>query len=293
MLKKLRGLGYFLAALAVILLGLTWWMAGVLTQPRASSVDMPTKLGAETISLKSADGLLIKGSFLPPRKLQSRCILFLHGNGGNRSQFRSQLSFLKAHGHGALAIDFRAHGESGGKLATAGGFEFQDADVAFDALKQRCGDRKIFVYGLSLGGAAALQGKAATKADGVILDAVYQDIEKAISVRLDHMLGLTGGKIFTPLLMQMLEWRTGIDRQKMDNVKAAQKVTAPMLLLIGGDDWQAPESQMMAIAKASHSKSVRTVVVPNAVHGANAHMLGKDYAPLILSFGADADAAQH
>jgi hypothetical protein len=33
--------------------------------------------------------------------------------------------------------------------------------------------------------------------------------------------------------------------------------------------------------------------VPNAVHGANAHMLGKDYAPLILSFGADADAAQH
>jgi uncharacterized protein len=284
----MRRLAQVLAAMmffgAALLLAACWWLSGVLTQPRPSSVLVPTELALQSLSFKSSDNIDISASYLPPQNASTTCILFLHGNGGSRLQFVSQLRMLKEAGFGALAIDFRGHGQSKGKLTTAGGYEARDADAAFDVLLHRCGPRKIIVYGFSLGGAAALQGKVAANADGLVLDAVYQNIEMAISVRLEHLLGRTSGKLLTPVILKMLEIRTGLVTSNMDNVRHAKSVTAPMLMLIGGADWQAPESQMRAIAKASQSKSIKTIVVPGSPHGANAHYLGNRYKPVLLTF---------
>ncbi len=280
-----------LVFVAVTVTASCWWLAGVLTKPRPAPVSMPARLALQTVTLQTSDGIRIAGSYLPPRNAQAGCMLLLHGNGRNRSQFISQLAMLQSAGHGALAIDFRGHGQSGGKLATAGGFEALDANVAFDALKLHCGARKIVIYGFSLGGAAALQGYAAAKADGLILDAVYQNITLAVAVRLQYAFGEFPARLLTPILLEMLKLRTGLDPEKMDNAMHARRVMSPMLMLAGAADWQAPTSQMAAIASASSSKSVQTILVPQSTHGGNAHYLGSRYQPLLLEFLSQITAA--
>lgn len=276
------------AILAILLLFAAsagfWSLATMLTKPHSEAVLLPNDLKLEPVELVTADAISLASSYLAPTKAGTGCVLLLHGNGGNRAQFVQQLRLLQKNGYGALAIDFRGQGESGGTMTTAGGFERLDADAGFAALKQRCPNRKIGVYGFSLGGASALFGSAAAQADALVLDAVYQDIQKAIYVRLKKTFGSRGAGIATRPLLWALEIKTGLRMDDMDNVRAAARVYAPTLLLIGGSDYAAPESQMRAIGKALHSRDVRYVLVPHSSHGANAAMLGKSYDPLLLDF---------
>ena len=273
-----------LALLFFAFCALLWWMASALTVPRHQVVQLADDLKVVQLSFRAADSTKLAGSYLAPSKANTGCVLLLHGNGGSRAQFVQQLRILQGAGFGALAIDFRGHGESGGTMTTAGGYEKLDADAAFDVLKQRCPNRKIGIYGFSLGGASALLGSAASRADAIILDAVYQDIHKAIFVRLNNALGSIGARIVTWPLLRMLELKTGLRMDDMDNAKAAARIRAPALLLIGGADWAAPENQMKAIGSALKSTDISYIVVPHALHGANAAMLGKAYPPLLLGF---------
>jgi 3-oxoadipate enol-lactonase len=80
-------------------------------------------------------------------------VLFLHGIGGNRSNWFDQVEFLAAHGFHAAALDFRGYGESAdyeGPLDFAADFS-NDALRALDAL----GMEQAHIVGLSMGGRVA------------------------------------------------------------------------------------------------------------------------------------------
>ena len=81
------------------------------------------------------------------------CVLFLHGIGGNRSNWDDQLEFFAAQGYRAAALDFRGYGESSdyeGPLDFAADFS-NDVLRALDHLNVD----QAHLVGLSMGGRVA------------------------------------------------------------------------------------------------------------------------------------------
>ncbi len=245
-------------------------------------VTLAKDIAGEEIVISAADGVEIAGNFLVGKGTKA-CVLVLHGNGANRAGLSKVISMFHTAGHGVFAIDFRGHGNSAAVRTTAGFDERLDADAAFSIMKQKCVDRKLAIYGFSLGGAAALLGKAAQSADAVILDSVYTDIESAVSVRIKMNLGRLGDYIVTPALMRALELRTGLRREQMRPVDGAMKIKSPTLLLAGELDLRAPASGMRTMQSKIRAPT-RFIFVPNADHGENAAQLGTKFDRTLLEF---------
>jgi uncharacterized protein len=286
MLRRLLRVSAGLVAIAFVALCImSWIIAGALTKPRNSRVELSPDIAGESLQLKTSDNVTLAGTFLAGNGT-SACVLVLHGNGTSRAGVAHVMRMLQAAGYGVMAIDFRGHGASQATQSTAGYNERLDANAGFDAMRAKCPNRKTAIYGFSLGGAAALLGTAAERTDALVLDAVYSDIETAVSVRIKRVLGGVGNIIVTPVLMKALEIRTGIDRIKMRPVDAAARVTAPTLLLAGGADDRAPVSGSQAMQARMRGKT-QLIVVPGADHGAISTMMGAEFNKTILAFLAE------
>lgn len=272
----------FIAAMAIALCVMSWFVAGKLTDPKNGPVIMPADIAGQTLRMTTADNVHLAATFLPGRRTMA-CVLVLHGNGGNRSNLSDVILALKGAGYGVMTIDFRGHGESDATRTTAGYVERLDVDAAFAAMQAKCPKRKTAIYGFSLGGAAALLGSSAAHTDALVLEAVYTDIASAVAVRVRRAAGEAGNRIVTPVLMRALELRTGISRANMRPLDAASQVTAPVLLLAGGKDDRAPASGMREIQARLRGKT-QLIVVPDADHGSIAARMGPHFAPTLLDF---------
>src|SRR6266576_4498541 len=71
-----------------------------------------------TVDLKSTDGTLLKATFFPAAK-QGAGVLLFHQSNRTRTSWDDVSRQLAAAGINTLAVDSRAHGESGGILEEA------------------------------------------------------------------------------------------------------------------------------------------------------------------------------
>jgi dienelactone hydrolase len=96
------------------------------TQPPAEPQGPPPE--PQDISFDGADGLAIQGTFYPGSGDGPRPgVILLHMNGGNRGDWDAFARQLADNGYTALAVDMRAHGETGGA---------RDWNLAADDLQQ-------------------------------------------------------------------------------------------------------------------------------------------------------------
>src|SRR5713101_3406214 len=65
---------------------------------------------AEDVTLTTSDGLTLRASWAAPKN--GVAVVMGHGLFENRMQFLFEMEMLARHGYGALAFDWRAHGES-------------------------------------------------------------------------------------------------------------------------------------------------------------------------------------
>ncbi len=107
---------------------------------------------------------------------------------------------LHEHGFSVLLFDFQASGESSGHRITFGKLEGLDAAAAVAFVRDRRPGERVGVIGTSLGGSAALLGPTPLAVDALVLEAVYPDMDAALSTRLRVRLGRFAGPLFTPLL---------------------------------------------------------------------------------------------
>ena len=123
--------------------------------PRIYSPFQPAHFGLpfEDITLKTSDGLDLKGWFIPQAN-SDKAIVALHGYPADKGDILPALLFLHSD-FNLLFFDFRYFGESQGLYTTAGAKEVQDLLAALQFLKGR-GFQRIGVWGFSLGGAVAL-----------------------------------------------------------------------------------------------------------------------------------------
>src|SRR6266481_5873042 len=74
----------------------------------------------QDVSLRALDGMLLKGWYVHPHQSNGNAVLLLHGITDNREGVAGYDRLFLEHGYAVLLPDARAHGESGGQLATYG-----------------------------------------------------------------------------------------------------------------------------------------------------------------------------
>lgn len=137
---------------------------------------------ARTVSFCSADGVRLSAWLLEPDDARGTLVL-AHGYRDDRRQLLSPLQdALIAHRVRALAIDFRAHGESEGRFVTIGHDEAQDVVASLARAEELAGP--VGYLGFSMGAAAYLL--ARREADFAILDSPYDTLREAIFARTDR-----------------------------------------------------------------------------------------------------------
>jgi fermentation-respiration switch protein FrsA (DUF1100 family) len=161
--------------------GLPWVMATLMVyRPKVTPLDTPTsQLGVDyqRVSFMTTDHVRIVGWWIPSGATDfrsRRSVIVCHGLGSNKSRNLAMAQGLIEAGYNVLAIDLRAHGESGGQITTYGDRERLDVLAAVRWLLTTHPDRseRIEGAGASMGGAALIAAAADSSAEGQHIDAI-------------------------------------------------------------------------------------------------------------------------
>jgi uncharacterized protein len=113
-------------------------------------------LAYRSVAFRTADGVRLSAWYIPPRN--GAAVLLLPGAGSTRAAVLAQGAVLARHGYGALLLDGRGHGRSGGHAMDFGWWGGPDIAAAVSFLDRQPGIRpgKIALLGESMGGEQAL-----------------------------------------------------------------------------------------------------------------------------------------
>ncbi len=151
----------------------------------------------EDFTVQASDGVELRGWKVRAPTPSGDWVLLFHGVSDNRSGTLGHAEFLVRHGYGVMMMDSRAHGASGGEMATYGWKERYDTIAITDALYSTESVRHLYALGVSMGAAIALQSAAVEpRIEGVVAESPFADLRE---VSYDY-----GGLHFSPLLGKTL-----------------------------------------------------------------------------------------
>jgi len=112
------------------------------------------------VSLTAADGAILRGWSMRPAAGNGDAVILLHGQADNRAGMLGPAHLLLRHGYSVLLPDARAHGASGGAIATYGLLEAGDIRRWIDWLERAETPHCIYGLGDSMGAGQLLQSLA-------------------------------------------------------------------------------------------------------------------------------------
>ena len=109
------------------------------------------------VEIAAGDGVQLQAWSIHSPNGNGDAVILLHGQGDNRAGMLGPAEMLLRHGYSVLLPDARAHGTSGGNLATYGVLESDDIHRWFQWLKQNDSPRCIDGLGDSMGASQLLE----------------------------------------------------------------------------------------------------------------------------------------
>jgi len=199
-------------------------------------------------------------------------VLLLHGVSDNRLGVYGYGELLLRNGYSVLLPDARAHGVSGGELATYGLKESDDIHRWVTWIAENQHPRCVFGFGESMGAAHILQALAKeTRFCGVIAESTFESFRKVSYARFGrpfHTGPWLGRTFFWPtdeigFLYVRLRYGLDMDLASPKEAVAASKV--PVFLIHGIRDRNIPPYNSEDIQVANPTKAVLWLV-PQAAH---------------------------
>jgi uncharacterized protein len=273
-----------LVLLWFVLYPLTWAVAATNQPPGALGSATPASYGLtyRNVAFRAADGVRLSAWYVPARN--GAAVLVLPGSGSTRTAVLPQAAVLARHGYGALLLDGRGHGLSGGHAMDFGWWGGRDIAAALSFLDRQPGIQvgKIAVLGESMGGEQAL---AAIGADPRIAAVVAEGATgQQVADHGWYFHGITG------VLDRGMEWvqytaaglLSGAPRPVSipDAIRAA--APRPVLIIAGA----AVTSEPIAARwfQAASPATVHVWVIPHAGHTQGLATAPRVWAAHVLSF---------
>ncbi|HEV2254553.1 MAG TPA: alpha/beta fold hydrolase [Streptosporangiaceae bacterium] len=274
---------------AVVLL---WFVLWPLTIAVYATNLPPGPLGAATpsaygfayqdVAFSTADGVQLSAWYIPPRN--GAAVVLLPGAGSTRTALLAQAAVLARHGYGAVLVDTRGHGRSGGHAMDFGWWGDRDIAAAVSFLARQPGVHAgaIALLGESMGGEQAL---AAAGSDPRIRAVVA---EGATGQQLADHGWLPNG--IDGVLERGMEWvqytaaglLSGAPRPASirDGIRAA--APRPVLIIAGGA--VADEPVAARWFQAASPATVQVWVVPRAGHTRGLATAPRAWEARVISF---------
>ena len=224
--------------------------------PRPGNSSTPAKynLDFQVQRFASPNGSTLEAWYVPGAETLPLVLLF-HGYAVSKSSLLNAARVIHELGYGALLIDFYGSGGSSGSGTTIGVKEADDVAATVEYARRTWKDRKIVLYGISMGGAALLRAVAVNgvKPDAVIVEATFDSLlntgkNRFRSMRLSSW----------PFAELMLFWgsvQSGFNFFSHNPVDYARSVNCPTLILHGENDERVTLDEARTIASAIGTKA--------------------------------------
>jgi len=207
----------------------------------------------------------------PPERNNGNAVILLHGLGDNRIGMTGYAELLLRHGYSVLLPDARAHGASGGELATYGLLERDDIRRWFEWLVADQHPRCIFGLGESMGAAQLLQaleaepGFCAVAAESSFVD--FQEIAYDRVGQFFHAGPGVGRTVLRPVVFTAFcyaRWKYGLNMWQVSPEDAVAQTKVPVLLIHGQIDSNIP----LRHSRRIHARNPAAILweVPNTDH---------------------------
>jgi fermentation-respiration switch protein FrsA (DUF1100 family) len=256
----------------------------------SETAQMLFRTGAtkEDFSAEARDGAELRGWKVRPVAPNGDWVLLYHGVGDNRTGMLGYAEFLLRHSYSLVMMDARAHGESGGDIATYGWKERFDTVAMTDALYSSEKVRRLYALGVSMGAALALQSASVEpRIAGVVAEDPFANLRE---VSYDygglHFSPLLGKTLFRPATIAGLEALAkagGFDPDEVSPENAVTKRPFPILLICGTRDNVIPCRHAERIYKAA-SGSKELWIVPQAQHASAMGVAPAEYEERVIRF---------
>ena len=238
----------------------------------AEGVAKDAKASKETIQISSFDGAKLAAWFFRPPNANGGTVILLHGSGDNRAGMLGFVPMLLRHQYNVLAPDSRAHGQSGGDLATFGIKESQDLNRWVDWLSKQANPGCVYGLGESMGAAILLEALPnEPRFCAAVAESPFSSFREVAYDRLGQRFGSgawMGRTLFQPLISEaFLDSRLHyhINLEKASPAKAVAMTRTPILLIHGTEDFNIPLRHCQAIFK-NHSGVMELWQAPGAGH---------------------------
>lgn len=272
---------HFLSIIVAIILSL--FIVGHLLTGNASTAvgTLTTDFSAEPVQFSFNSAFPVHG-WLVYGEPGKGVVLLVHSMRSNRLEMLSRARFLNQQGFSILLIDLQAHGESPGKRITFGAKESQSVEAAVAFLRETFPHERIGAIGVSLGAAAVVLAKPATRLDAVILESLHPTIEEAVENRLKLHFG-EHGSLLLPLILFHLSFYLDIPIKDLNPIENINNLNSPLLLISGTSDAHTtlPETERL-FAAARDPKEIW--IIPGAGHFNMHSYAGRTYENRISAF---------
>jgi pimeloyl-ACP methyl ester carboxylesterase len=228
-------------------------------------------------TITTPDHVTLRAWEIHPHHPNSDAVLLLHGLGDNRIGMLGYTQFLLAHGFSVLLPDARAHGASGGPLATYGLLERNDIHQWFDFLQTQDHPRCIFALAESMGAAQLLQSlDTHPNFCAVAVESPFANFREIAYDRMGqpfHLGPWVGRTVFRPLVeiaFLRARWKYNLAMNQISPENSAAATNVPILLIHGEVDSNipirhsrqihalAPKTQLWEVPGADHCAAYST-----------------------------------
>jgi hypothetical protein len=266
----------------------------------------------EDFDVHAPDGVLLRGWIVRPPNPTCSWVLLFHGVSDNRVGMIGQSEILLRAGYNVVMMDARAHGASGGSIATYGWLERNDTRAIVDALEdinRPMGPRiqmsqpfrvpgllppprfcpfHLFALGSSMGAGIALQSAAVDpRIEAVVSESSFADLREAsydyAGLRWSPLLGKTLLAPFSWTLLYRGQKIAQLPVAEVSAVKAVASRPFPVLLICDDKDVALPCRHTQRIFSAA-TGSKQFWSVPGAFHTAALGFQPAEYQRRVLSF---------
>jgi uncharacterized protein len=223
------------------------------------------------ISIAAIDGVVLRAWNFRPRKSLGNAVILSHGLSDNRAGMMAYAQFFLRHGYDVLMPDARAHGVSGGEIATYGIRESNDLHRWLDWLELNEHPACISGFAESMGAAGLLQSlQSESRFCAVAAESSFSTFREIAYDRVGqffHTGPWLGRTVFRPIVecaFIYVKWRYHLNFDLDSPEKAVESTIVPVLLIHGQLDSNIPVRHSRKIAAGN--RHVALWEVPGADH---------------------------
>jgi pimeloyl-ACP methyl ester carboxylesterase len=235
----------------------------------------------QPLRIASADGTALHADVYAPPTEPRGTVVLAHGYRDGRDQLSFLARPLVVRGYRVIALDFRAHGRSGGARVTIGAREADDVRSVLAAARSLEGERgRVAFLGYSMGASAYLL--SGVEADVAVLDSPYDTLEGAVTARV-RRLGLPAS-VATALAAEGSR-RIGVEFASARPIDSVARLTRPTLFVFARHDpWIGPST------RAAFERALPSCASFRVVRGGHRLHFGPGWRRTVVEFLAGATA---